>query len=735
MTEFGSRETTRRSFLSGLAGVGFISLSNFRQIGGQDASGWPMYQYGPGNSGGARNKIALSKDVDISDISNNSSGYASLVVGQERIFLIETPANVVAMDRSGSVSWSTELPIQSSYNTPAVGNGLVYVAGSTGEESVLYALSTDDGSASELFRSQRGTAASSPTLVDETVYYKTTSDENPQLFAVDSSSEELVWEYRFEEPTYNPILPAVDAQRVYSVDKGNGIVTLDRESGSRVWGFDGSSSESDTIIEGSSRPPTLTTNSVVYYDIVAGNRAGKIKSREKESGALNWEREIEGWDDSESALAVSDETVYITTDGTVYAFDDTTGDQRWTYSVSGSQSSSVVYAESTIYLISDNVLYMLDSDNGELVDKKQVDTNRGDDSLSMGLSNGEMYLVDRDGTKKIVGQASGATKENGSTASLTVFQRFSRSADSSVLLGALGVAGLGGGYLTYKKFRSETDTKAFDDTDSSTSHSEQPSDSRPTPPNVPAYDAIELQQTIQSGETYTIQQATVDGRRISVVTPLWDDSETVNSTLIERFSQIINHWQDIGEHPHVLSVFESEMEPIPWLAVEQATHTSVSERSNEFSPAEIVDVLQQLCEGVHHVYRYGISYENLTTKSVLYTDDGDVKLRGVLDQFDDGDPWYSAPEEFIGEPTEESIVYRIGVIAYELLTGTLPYREYPNGEPERTIRNAKPIEPGDRMSTPGGFDEIIRKALSESPTDRYETILHLRDDLNSVDSS
>jgi len=175
------------------------------------------------------------------------------------------------------------------------------------------------------------------------------------------------------------------------------------------------------------------------------------------------------------------------------------------------------------------------------------------------------------------------------------------------------------------------------------------------------------------------------------------------------------------------------MNPLPWAAVEQADYIPLVECVDSLSVTETLDTLQQVCNALHHVHRYGATYNNLTTASVLYTDESTVKLRGVLDQFEDLDPWYNAPEEFDGESTERSTVYRIGLIAYELLTGTRPYKEYPGGNATEAIQAAEIILPSEQCSEiPDNIESVLMKALSERPEDRHETVLHLRDNFESA---
>ena len=113
-----------------------------------------------------------------------------------------------------------------------------------------------------------------------------------------------------------------------------------------------------------------------------------------------------------------------------------------------------------------------------------------------------------------------------------------------------------------------------------------------------------------------------------------------------------------------------------------------------------------------------------------------MKLQGILDQVDDQDLWYLAPEEFENKVTEKSTVYRIGLIAYELLTGILPYQDYPTDTPKKVIGNFEPVPPSDHVKDiPDEIDRVLLRALSILPDERHETVLHLRDEFGTLQNS
>lgn len=316
----------------------------------------------------------------------------------------------------------------------------------------------------------------------------------------------------------------------------------------------------------------------------------------------------------------------------------------------------------------------------------------------------------------------------------TVFQRAGDQADNPLFLGAVGTGILGVGYGTYRKFRSDSEPApdtGSPNVDPSTDSTQSTSDD--LSPVIDSYSEITLGEVVNTTNQVQLQSGVVDQQPVWVITPRETSDETMDTERLSTFSDQVEPWAKMDSTPNLVSVHGVGKSPLPWAAVEQANYPTLMDIVRQVDSNELYESLQQVCETVHHVHRYGTTYRNLTTESVLQTEEGTIKLRGVLDQFKQPDPWYNAPEEFDDKPTERSAVYRIGVITYELLTGTLPYPTYPDGHAKASIQSNELVLPSEQVTTlPEEVDETLMTALSATPADRYETVLHFRDKLRKI---
>ncbi len=96
-----------------------------------------------------------------------------------------------------------------------------------------------------------------------------------------------------------------------------------------------------------------------------------------------------------------------------------------------------------------------------------------------------------------------------------------------------------------------------------------------------------------------------------------------------------------------------------------------------------------------------------------------------------GTAQYLAPEQAKGEPVDErSDLYSVGVVFYEMLTGSLPFR----GDSAVTVAlkhvNEQPPEPAELVpGLPYSLNQIVLKALAKSPDQRYRTAAEFSADL------
>ncbi len=232
------------------------------------------------------------------------------------------------------------------------------------------------------------------------------------------------------------------------------------------------------------------------------------------------------------------------------------------------------------------------------------------------------------------------------------------------------------------------------------------------------------------------------------------------------------------KHPAIAALLDAgETEDCrPFFVMELVQGCSVTEfcRSRSLSWQDRVSLFLEVCRGVQHAHQAGIIHRDLKPSNILVSElDGrpvpkiiDFGIAKALQQTNSGHtlitrpghvlgtPQYMSPEQLRGGTALDirSDVYSLGVLFYEMLTGTLPYEETPRARhaspaemldllshhrprrPSTRITQSRGpfpllrLQPGDH-GLPADLDWIILKCLEQEKERRYDSTSALIADL------
>jgi eukaryotic-like serine/threonine-protein kinase len=166
-------------------------------------------------------------------------------------------------------------------------------------------------------------------------------------------------------------------------------------------------------------------------------------------------------------------------------------------------------------------------------------------------------------------------------------------------------------------------------------------------------------------------------------------------------------------------------------------------RRGPLGPSEATRLASQVAEALKAAHRRGIVHRDIKPQNVLIGEAGDAKVAdfgialaasrtstsGTNLLF--GTPSYMSPEQAMGERVgPESDLYSLGVVLYEMLTGTVPFTaEGPLATAMKHLTKL-PLPPRKRnASVPEAMDALVMKLLSKDPEDRYPNAAQLIEDL------
>lgn len=210
------------------------------------------------------------------------------------------------------------------------------------------------------------------------------------------------------------------------------------------------------------------------------------------------------------------------------------------------------------------------------------------------------------------------------------------------------------------------------------------------------------------------------------------------------------------DHPNVCPILRLGETPdrLLYLVMPYLEGEPLSEHESKRGPfpvAEAIPLLVQMCHGLQHAHELQIIHRDLKPENIMLVPDNDRRasfpFRAVVMDFGLakerragpevakltatgivlGTPEFMSPEQIRGKPLDgRSDVYALGVLAFEMLTGQLPFAGKTSQEtmiarlrgpaiPLRQVRNELPAK----------LEAVIAKALVLDPAERYGSMAEL----------
>jgi eukaryotic-like serine/threonine-protein kinase len=202
-------------------------------------------------------------------------------------------------------------------------------------------------------------------------------------------------------------------------------------------------------------------------------------------------------------------------------------------------------------------------------------------------------------------------------------------------------------------------------------------------------------------------------------------------------------------HPNVVQVFDFGLDEAThrnFIVMEYVDGKSCAEILRErrsLSPRDAVDILAQSCRGLDYAHRNGVVHRDVKPGNLLVSRERMVKLAdfGIAKAAEQSDitkvgsvlgtAAYLAPEQARGEPAgPASDLYALGVVAYQLMAGRLPYDAASLTDLAR-LQDSSPPPRLDEVApdVPPSLAAAVALALHRDPARRYDNAAEMEEAL------
>jgi serine/threonine-protein kinase len=175
----------------------------------------------------------------------------------------------------------------------------------------------------------------------------------------------------------------------------------------------------------------------------------------------------------------------------------------------------------------------------------------------------------------------------------------------------------------------------------------------------------------------------------------------------------------------------------------------IIQENRKMPPERAIKLVEQICKALDHIHSHGVIHRDLKPENIMVDEHDNIKIidfgisanlgarRITFAKLSDtmGTPDYISPEQVQGGRGDaRSDVYAVGVMLYEMLTGSVPF----TGANPFIIMNNRllndPIPPRElNPDISPEMQEVLYRALERSPQNRYRTARDFAFDLEHLD--
>lgn len=202
-------------------------------------------------------------------------------------------------------------------------------------------------------------------------------------------------------------------------------------------------------------------------------------------------------------------------------------------------------------------------------------------------------------------------------------------------------------------------------------------------------------------------------------------------------------------HPNIVKVYDvSYGNMLQYIVMEYVEGISLKEyiqQQGKVNPREAIYYVTQILRALQHAHDKGIVHRDIKPQNIMLISDGTIKVtdfgiarfsRSETRTMTDGaigSVHYISPEQAKGSLTDaKTDLYSVGVMLYEMLTGTLPFQSDNAVSVALMQLQNDPVKPRDiNPDIPVGLEQIIIRAMQKNQADRYQSASEILRDIEA----
>ena len=201
-------------------------------------------------------------------------------------------------------------------------------------------------------------------------------------------------------------------------------------------------------------------------------------------------------------------------------------------------------------------------------------------------------------------------------------------------------------------------------------------------------------------------------------------------------------------HPHIVSIYDAVADDEEsYIVMEYVDGTTLEQysRPEHLMPInKVIEIVFKCTKALDYAAKHGVIHRDIKPANIMLSGENDIKITDfgaaqtsateTTQITGIGSPAYMSPEQVKEQTlTNQTDIFSLGVVLYQLLTGRLPFQATNNyGMIYQIINTEAPAPSLVRPEVPPQLDAIVKRALQKDTADRYQTWEEVARDLVAV---
>lgn len=279
----------------------------------------------------------------------------------------------------------------------------------------------------------------------------------------------------------------------------------------------------------------------------------------------------------------------------------------------------------------------------------------------------------------------------------------------------------------------------------------------PQNPNAPelagegyGFGRYQLHEELGRGASGTVFRSMHPDLNKPIAIKVLSDDLLTNDRAVKRF-QREGKLMTAMNHENVVKVYDyGELDGRHFLVMDLVDGHSLDWhlKAGKMKVDRALRIIEAVCQGGQHAHDKGIVHRDLKPDNILITKDDEPLITdfGLAKEEEDGmgltqegttigTPYFMSPEQIQGhsDVDNRADIYSVGVIAYRILAGRLPFRARSAYELYNKVLKDEPKTPSQHNSQLNAdFDTVLLKAMHKDRDQRYQKLSKLAQDLRCL---